>query len=95
MKGGLRPSDLSETAQDILSYLAEHPQTQDTLEGVMQWWLLEQEIKKQMDKVQAALNELIAEGLVLARRGKDGRTHYRINRRRLKEIRSRFSHEAQ
>jgi hypothetical protein len=69
-----------------LSYLAEHPQSQDTLEGVTQWWLLEQEIKKQMEKAQAALDELIAKGLVLARRGKDGRTHYHVNRRRLKEI---------
>jgi predicted nuclease with TOPRIM domain len=95
VKVSSRPSELSETAQDILSYLAEHPQSQDTLEGVTQWWLLEQEIKKQMEKVQAALDELIAEGSVLARRGKDGRTHYHINRRRLKEIRSRFSHKAQ
>jgi len=70
-----------------LSYLAERPQAQDTLEGVTQWWLLEQEIKKQMDKAQAALDELIAGGWVVARQGKDGRTRYRINRRRLKEIR--------
>lgn len=91
MKGNSRPSGLSETAQDILSYLAERPQAQDTLEGVTQWWLLEQEIKRQMDKAQAALDELIAQGLVVARRGKDGRTRYRINRRRLKEIRSLLS----
>jgi hypothetical protein len=95
VKRSQRSADLSETAQDILSYLVERPQAQDTLEGVIQWWLLEQEIKKQIDRAQAALNELIAEGWVVARRGKDGRTRYRINRRRLEEIRSQFSYGPQ
>jgi hypothetical protein len=88
VKRNQRSADLSETAQDILNYLAERPQAQDTLEGVIQWWLLEQEIKKQIDRTQSALNELIAAGWVVVRLGKDGRARYRINRRRLKEIRS-------
>ncbi len=42
---------------DILGYLAEHPGAQDTLEGIIEWWLLEQEIKRQTGKVKEALTE--------------------------------------
>ena len=77
----------SEIAQDILAYLVEHPGAQDTVQGIVQWWLLEQEIQRRTAQVQAALAELVARGLVLERQGKDGRTRYRINRRRSAQIR--------
>jgi hypothetical protein len=78
--------NLSPTAHDILAYLAEHPKAQDTLEGIMHWWLLEQEIKHWVNRAQAAIADLVAQGLVLERRGADGRIHYRINQRRKKKI---------
>lgn len=73
---------------EILAYLVEHPEAQDTLEGIVGWWLLEQEIKRQTVKVKKALAELVAKGLVLERQGKDSRTFYRINKRKRKEIQS-------
>jgi len=75
-------------AHEILAYLFENPDAQDTLEGIMEWWLLEQKIKRQTAKVKEALAELVAKGLVVERQGKDARTHYRINRRKLREIRA-------
>jgi hypothetical protein len=80
--------ELSPIARDVLAYLIEHPESQDTLEGIMQWWLLEQEIKRWIDQVQAAIAELVARGFVLERRGKDGRIHYRINRSRKQKIKT-------
>jgi hypothetical protein len=77
----------SETARDILAYLAAHPDAQDTLEGIVEWWLLEQRIRKQMAQVRESMAHLVAENLVLERRGKDSRTHYRINPRQMKKIR--------
>lgn len=77
----------SQIAYDILGYLVEHPDAQDTLEGIVEWWLLEQQIKRQTAKVRKALAELVSKRLILERQGKDSRTHYRINRRKLKEIR--------
>ena len=82
----MRINDHSPTAYDILAYLAEHPDAEDTLEGIMQWWLLEQRIKHWTAEAQSALDELVEEGLVLVRRDSDGRAHYRLNRRKAKNI---------
>lgn len=78
--------DHSPTAYDILAYLSEHPNAEDTLEGIMQWWLLEQRIKHWTAEVHAAIDELVAEGLVLERRDSEGCAHYSINRRKAKDI---------
>jgi hypothetical protein len=78
----------ADIAHEILAYLADHPHAQDTLEGIVQWWLLEQEILRSTSKVQIALAELISQGLVLEREGRDLRTHYRINRRKSAAIRA-------
>ena len=77
----------SEIARDILAYLAEHPAAQDTLEGIAEWWLMEQRIKTQVALVKETMADLVRRKLVLERQGKDSRIHYRINRREIKEIR--------
>lgn len=79
---------VSEMAQEILAYLVENPDAQDTLEGIMEWWFLDERIKRQTAKVKDALAELVAKGLVVERQGMNSRTHYRINRRRLRKIRA-------
>ncbi len=78
---GLVPASLSDTAQKILDYMTRHPEAQDTLEGLTQWWLLEREIVTQASEVQAALAELSARELILEYRSNDGRLHYSLNRR--------------
>jgi len=30
--------------REILAYLADHPDAQDTLAGIFEWWLLERKI---------------------------------------------------
>jgi hypothetical protein len=79
-------AEKGQTSLDILTYLASNPGAQDTLEGVAEWWLLEQKIKNHTAEVKEALEDLIWRGLVLEHRGKDERSHYRVNRRKLKEI---------
>jgi len=64
----------------ILAYLTEHPQAQDTLEGILEWWLPEEQSKSRTGQVKEALG-------VLEHTGRDGRVHYRMNRRRSGEIR--------
>ena len=62
-------------ARKILGYLERHPQAQDTLEGIAQWWLLEQEIRVQISRVKASLDWLVKGRLVARRRGVDGRIY--------------------
>jgi hypothetical protein len=68
---------------EILGYLADHPQAQDTVEGIVEWWLLEQRIKQATTQVKAALAQLVAEELVIARQGAARRVYYRVNRQKL------------
>jgi hypothetical protein len=75
-----------QTSFEILSYLKDNPNAQDTLEGVVEWWVFEQKIKSRKSQVERALADLVGRGLVIERRGKDSRTHYRINRRKLRQI---------
>lgn len=76
----------SDIARQILAYLVEHPQARDTLEGILHWWLLEQQIKRWTPLVQEAILELIAQGWVRESKGRDGQTHYRVNRRKSRQI---------
>ncbi|HLL70133.1 MAG TPA: hypothetical protein VK363_01795 [Pyrinomonadaceae bacterium] len=78
--------DKSQIARDVLAYLAEHPDAQDTFEGIVEWWLLEQKIKRQTAEVREVLDNLASRKLILERRAADSRTHYRLNRRKVKAI---------
>ena len=85
-----RPDQISEKkeelAAEILQYLVDHPNAQDTLKGIVTWWLLERTIKHQTAFVKEVLDNLVANGLVIAQQGSDSRTLYKINRRRRKTI---------
>ena len=79
----------NEITQEILGYLVNHPQAQDTLEGIIHFWLLEQKIKYQTKMVKEAIEELVESGLILERKIGSSETHYRINNEefeRIKEI---------
>lgn len=63
----------------ILDYLKHNPSAEDTLEGIAQWWLLEQQIRIERARVKAALKRLVDRKLLSVRRGVDGRIRYRLN----------------
>lgn len=77
----------TEIAREILAYLVDHPDAQDTLEGIIQWWLLERKIKYQTDMVKQTIAELVEKGFILEERAKDSRVHYRTNQSKQEEIR--------
>jgi hypothetical protein len=84
------PSSLtkSEIAKEILAYLGDHPDAQDTLEGIVQWWLLERRVKSQTKLISAALEELIEKQFVHEHRARDARTYYRVDNRRPRKVRA-------
>lgn len=71
---------------DVLAYMFEHQDAQDTLEGIIEWWLVEQEVKHQIVAVKEVIAELVEQGLIIQHRGPDSRHHYRVNRSKEKEI---------
>lgn len=68
----------SEIGREILAYLSDHPQARDTLEGIVEWWLLERKIKYQTKIIKEALSELVDKRLVFERQEKDLKYHYGI-----------------
>jgi len=76
----------SQVAIEILAYLAENPTAQDTMVGIVRWWLLEQQIKTQTYAVKHALADLTSRGLILERQGSDLQIHYRINMSKMDEV---------
>ena len=79
-----------QTSYQILAYLVEHPEARDTLEGIVEWWLLERQIKFQKAIVKEALSELVAKGLILELKGTNSQTHYRLNQIKYEEIQELF-----
>ncbi len=75
-----------EIAREILAYLIEHPDAQDTLDGIIQWWLLERKIKYESEMVKEILSELVNKGLLLEPGNSSSRVRYRINKDRFREI---------
>jgi hypothetical protein len=90
VKEDLLINDGSKIGNEILAYLVDHPDARDTLEGIVEWWLLERQIKFQTARVKKALSELVVKGLILEHKGFDSQTHYRINQRKYEEIQELF-----
>ncbi len=89
-KDGLHQDDTftrSPLARAVLRYWWHHPQAQDTVEGIAQWWLTEPTMNPSPVEMEAALAELVQLGLVIRREGSEGRAYYRLNRRRWRAIR--------
>lgn len=82
--------DKSDIAWEILAYLAEHPDAQDTIDGIIEWWLLESKIKYQIAAVGKALSELVKKGFVLEETAGDSQTRYQINRKKIGDIKTFF-----
>jgi hypothetical protein len=78
MKGDLCLPSKSQIAREILAYLADHPDAQDTLDGIVQWWLLERKIDKQLKIVKQALTSLKKQGRIEEYTSSDLRTVYRL-----------------
>ena len=74
--------------QEILAYLSVHPDAQDTLEGIAEWWLLAQRIRHKTREVKKSIAKLVAQDLILKHEGKDRHTYYRINRSKHDEIKA-------
>ncbi len=75
-------------ANEVLGYLVQHPEAQDTADGIAEWWLLEHRIMQVVGNLEAVLRELVNKEFLLVTAGNDGRYYYRLNRNMEREVRS-------
>jgi len=53
-----------EIAGLILSYLTEHPQAMDTVEGIAEWWVMRERARHEVETVMRVLRQLTERGLI-------------------------------
>ena len=66
-----------EMAETILSYLNEHAEASDTLEGIAEWWIRRERIRVEVDSLRKVLGQLTQNGL-LERIGAGENAVYRL-----------------
>src|SRR5512143_2269466 len=66
---------LGDAAQELLSYLRAHPDAQDTLEGIREWWARS---ARANSDVAEALDQLTNRGHITAQRSPDGARVYKL-----------------
>ena len=65
-----------EIEMTLLAYLHQHPQAADTLRGIVNWWLPRQRYESECRRIECALGELVAEGVLCCARLPDGEVLY-------------------
>lgn len=60
------PSDNTppDPRQEIIDYLHAHPSAADTVDGIIQWWLVRQRYETAQDVIQKALDDLVEQGIL-------------------------------
>lgn len=56
--------DKSKVAREILAYLSASPDAQDTLDGIVQWWLKEKKSDQYTMLVKEVLGDLVTQGRI-------------------------------
>jgi len=79
-------SPISELGEEILNYLGKHVEAGDTVEGIVQWWLLEQRIEQGISETKRELQGLVAKELLQEVPVEGGRVYYRLNPTKQEEI---------
>lgn len=50
--------------QEIVEYLHAHPSAADTVDGIIQWWLIHQRYETARDVIERALDDLVEQGII-------------------------------
>jgi hypothetical protein len=71
---------VQELSAEIRAYLDAHPEAADTLDGIVQWWIVHQRFLRGVQAAGRALDELVAQGVLEKIRTADGRDIFRARR---------------
>ena len=70
----------------IWEYVKSRPEVGDTLEGIIRWWLPQQELVIVAHKIETAVEALVKQNYLVAEPLPDGQTHYRVHPERKAEL---------
>jgi len=75
-----------EITRAILRYMLDHPQACDTVDGIIQWWVIQGSIDLNLESGREVIHQLIAQHLLIEKTGTDSSKVYCINNAKMKEI---------
>jgi hypothetical protein len=84
----INPS-LPSPAPEILDYLARHPDSQDTIDGILHWWVLDAHIRNWAPKIAKTVTQLVKQGFLEQKLSSDGKIFYRVSPRYLSALQQR------
>jgi hypothetical protein len=79
------PTDTSlpSPAPEILDYLTRHPDAQDTIDGILHWWVLDSCIRSWGPKITDTVALLVEQGFLEKKPSADGHVFYRVSQQYL------------
>jgi Fe2+ or Zn2+ uptake regulation protein len=72
-------NETTNIAKEILQYLSEHPEAQDTIEGISSWWFNSTNMNIEKTEVIKSLDYLVTKGIIVVVAKKDGNLLYSLN----------------
>ena len=90
----LMTHDRDGLTREILAYLCRHPDAGDTVEGIAEWWLMENYIRQTLDCVRGSLNELVDRGWVIRESSGKAGDCYRLDSNRAHDVRAYLQQQA-
>ena len=69
---------LPSPAPEILDYLARHPDAQDTIDGILHWWVHESYLRVWAPRIAATLKLLVERGILEQKPRADGHIFYHL-----------------
>jgi hypothetical protein len=67
---------LPSPAPEILEYLAKHPDAQDTIDGILHWWVIDASIRRWAPKIAETVAQLVEQGYLEQKQSADGNVIY-------------------
>jgi hypothetical protein len=89
----LEKTSLPSPAPEILEYLARHPDAQDTIDGILHWWVLDSCIRNWAPQVATTVKLLVEGGFLDQKPSGDGNVFYRLSPQYLSTLAQRPSRD--
>jgi hypothetical protein len=86
---------LRSVQREVLDYLVVHADAKDTLDGIMQWWLVGAHARIRMSDLNAAIEDLIRRGWMVSTSLGPAGALYGLDKTRLEDVREFLAHRTE